>query len=53
MKHITAYWKSALHRSLMTIHETSPNGSISRLGSALLPMATDEDVHERYFTSLL
>ncbi|KAI7768372.1 hypothetical protein LZL87_012456 [Fusarium oxysporum] len=34
-------------------HEMSTNGGISRLGSALLLMATDEDTYERYFTSLL
>ncbi|KAF5237869.1 hypothetical protein FANTH_10583 [Fusarium anthophilum] len=34
-------------------HERSTNGFISRLGSALLLMATDEDTYERYFTRLL
>ncbi|KAG5785770.1 hypothetical protein H9Q73_000625 [Fusarium xylarioides] len=34
-------------------HQTSTDGGISRLGSALLLMATEEDTYERYFTSLL
>ncbi|KAF5646220.1 Nacht and tpr domain protein [Fusarium sp. NRRL 52700] len=34
-------------------HETSTKDGISRLGSALLLIATDEDTYERYFTSLL
>ncbi|KAF5654470.1 hypothetical protein F25303_1394 [Fusarium sp. NRRL 25303] len=32
--------------------ETSTNGGISRPGSALLPMATDEDTHEREATAV-
>ncbi|CCT74805.1 uncharacterized protein FFUJ_10875 [Fusarium fujikuroi IMI 58289] len=34
-------------------HERSTKDGISRLGSTLLLMATDEDTYERYFTSLL
>ncbi|KAF5558688.1 Nacht tpr domain-containing protein [Fusarium phyllophilum] len=34
-------------------HQTSTDDGISRLGSALLLMATEEDTYERYFTSLL
>ncbi|KAG5763416.1 hypothetical protein H9Q72_008480 [Fusarium xylarioides] len=34
-------------------HQTSTDGGISRLASALLLMATEEDTYERYFTSLI
>ncbi|KAH7237095.1 uncharacterized protein BKA55DRAFT_543730 [Fusarium redolens] len=34
-------------------HDTSAKGGISRLGSALLLMATDDETYDRHFTSIL